>query len=75
MDDVLLGKVAQSEIYVADDLPAVWLFQSAARAHNLGLEITFVANLSNDVAVVGAADDVMALQDVRMPQRTQNFDF
>jgi hypothetical protein len=62
MNYMLLGKIPQSLIYVADYSFAVALFKSASGHHYLRLQVTFIANLRNNVTIIGGADNVVAAE-------------
>jgi len=74
MHDMLLCQISQSEVYIAYGFSAVSLLKGPASAQHFGLEISLVTDFGNDVAVVGAADDVKASQDVGMIQSAKNLD-
>lgn len=74
MYDVLLGEVADALVHLVDELPGVLLLEGALGA-DLGFDVAAVTQLGDDVAVVGAGEDLQAVEHVGMLQSLQNIDF
>lgn len=60
VDDVLLGQVTQSLIDLVDELARLRLMHGSLGPH-LGFHVTAIAQLGDDVAVVGAREDLHAV--------------
>lgn len=68
VDDILGGEVLEALVYLANNRPDFFLGQRAALLESF-LQIAALAELSDEVAVVGALEDLGAADDVGVVQR------
>lgn len=68
MDDVLLRQVFDALVHFVDQLAGVLLVERALGS-DFTLDVAAVAQLGDDVAVIGAGEHLQTIEDVRMFER------